>query len=364
MSTDSDRPETTAASDAADPGPQLSDQAPILLGLAAGYIGHRCVGLGLRSGLIAELADGGPRTARELAGRRGLDPYLVWVWCRGAFAAGLVERAGDEPALAADARYELAPHMATLLLDSDSPAFLGGIFPLLEQPEVFDRFERTLATGERMWWADTSPDWIQAVSRSGRPFYTRLVPGGLAQVPGLAERLGQGGRVVDTACGTGRGLVRLATHYPQCELVGVDGDPHSIEQARAAMAQAGLAERVQLVCSPLEEFTLDQPASVVINNISMHECRDIDQVTRQVRAALDPGGWFVVSDFPFPEDEPTLRTPPGRLMSGVQVFEAQIDDQLLPRAAYDGLLDRHGFTDVDHVQLTPVHAVTWGRRAA
>lgn len=49
-------------------------------------------------------------------------------------------------------------------------------------------------------------------------------------------------------------------------------------------------------------------------------------------------------------------------MSGIQFFEAQIDDQLLPRVFYDGLLERHGFVDIDSVQLTPMHALTWPRR--
>jgi SAM-dependent methyltransferase len=60
-----------------------------------------------------------------------------------------------------------------------------------------------------------------------------------------------------------------------------------------------LSDRVTLVCSPLEDLGLDEPATVVINNISMHECRDIDRVTANVKAALEPGGWFVISDFPF-----------------------------------------------------------------
>jgi hypothetical protein len=51
-------------------------------------------------------------------------------------------------------------------------------------------------------------------------------------------------------------------------------------------------------------------------------------------------------------------------MTGIQFFEAQIDDQLLPRAAYDGLLARHGFVDIGSVQLTPMHALTFGRRPA
>ena len=56
-----------------------------------------------------------------------------------------------------------------------------------------------------------------------------------------------------------------------------------------------------------------------------------------------------------------LRTTAGRIMSGIQFFEAQIDDQLLPRAAYDDLLARHGFTDIGSHPLTPMLALTYGR---
>ncbi len=101
----------------------------------------------------------------------------------------------------------------------------------------------------------------------------------------------------------------------------------------------------------------------MLNNISMHECRDIDRVTENVREMLEPGGWFVISDPPFPETDADLASPPGRVMSGIQLFEAQIDDQLLPRSAYDDLLTRHGFTELGSLELTPMHAITWGRRA-
>jgi SAM-dependent methyltransferase len=109
-------------------------------------------------------------------------------------------------------------------------------------------------------------------------------------------------------------------------------------------------------------MALEEPATLVVNNISMHECRDIDRVTENVRDALEPGGWFVISDFPFPDTDEGLRSTPGGIMSGIQFFEAQIDDQLLPRAAYDELLTRHGFTDLGTASLTPMHALTWGRR--
>jgi ubiquinone/menaquinone biosynthesis C-methylase UbiE len=372
---------TTAVTD--DPAaPPLPQQAGRLLGQVAGYVGYRTIAIGLRRGLIAALADaGGPATADELADRLGLDPFYTAVWCRAALATGLCDPAGGgrgndpgaepgagsgaEPVAGAalGAGCRLAPHVATLLLDTSHSGYLGGVFDVLGRPEVFDRFESTLASGQRMWWDACSPEWITGVAATGLPYYTRLAPGGLDRVPELANRLRSGGRIVDTACGSGHGLIHLARAYPNCSIVGVDGDGHSIDQARDAVADAGLSQRIRLLHAPLEEFTLDDPAACVINNISLHECRDIDRVTANVAAVLEPGGWFVISDFPFPDTVPGLRSVPGQVMSGVQFFEAQIDDQLLPRAAYDGLLARHGFTAIGHADLTPVHALTFGRRA-
>ncbi|WP_158542978.1 class I SAM-dependent methyltransferase [Phytoactinopolyspora halophila] len=265
--------------------PTVADQAKPLLSHAGGYASHRTISIGLRNGLIEALAaapDG--ITAEQLAALRQLDSFYVSVWCRSALAAGVCTRDGD--------RYTLAPHMDTLLLDTTSPAYIGGVFLILEQHDMFDRFEQVLPTGERLWWDQCSPEWIAGVATTGTPFYTRLVPDGLAHVPGLAEQLQTSGRIVDTACGSGIGLVRLAEAYPACEIIGVDGDSYSIDLAHQRITDAGLENRVSLQISPLEEWTLDRPATLVINNISMHECRDIDRATDRVRDALEPGGWY------------------------------------------------------------------------
>lgn len=331
----------------------MADQAPVILAQAAGYAGFRTIATGLRLGLVAAL-DAAPATSAQLAERLGLDAFYVSVWCRSALASGVLERDGDG--------FALAPHMGTLLLDAGSPGYVGGLFPVLSQPEVFDRFKASLTSGARTWWDETSPAWIDGVSSTGRPSYTRLVPGGLSQVPGLTDRLDAGCHVVDTACGIGAGVLRLADQYRECHVSGVDGDAHSIARAELAVDAAGIAERVRLVCSPLEQMCLEEPATLVVNNISMHECRDVDQVTDNVAATLEPGGWFVISDFPFPDSDAGLANVPGRIMCAIQHFEAQIGDQLLPRSAYDALLDRHEFTDIGAVSLTPMHALTYGRR--
>lgn len=72
----------------------------------------------------------------HLAEGVGLDKLYAQVWCRSALAAGVLE--GHD----ADA-YTLAPHIDVLLLDKTSPGYLGGLFKVLTEPEVFD-FHREL----------------------------------------------------------------------------------------------------------------------------------------------------------------------------------------------------------------------------
>jgi hypothetical protein len=91
-----------------------------------------------------------------------------------AVAAGILERDGD--------RLRLADHVGDLLLTADHPAHVGAVFRVLEHPEIFDRFGERLATGERTWWDQCSPDFIAGVSATGLPFYVRLIPGGLDHV--------------------------------------------------------------------------------------------------------------------------------------------------------------------------------------
>lgn len=329
-----------------------------LVGHAAGYVAARTIDMGLRHGLFTALAEAdGPLRPLEFADRLGLDNLYATVWLRSAHAAGTIEL--DEGG------YVLTPAMEVALLAEDHPAHTGALFGVLGQPELFDVFGERLHSGERLWWDDCSPEFIAAVSATGRPFYNRLVPGGLAQVPGVVEQVNAGCRILELATGAGIGLVRMANQYPNATFVGVDGDAYSLERTQHRLAEAGLDGRIELVQSTFEDFRRPDSFDLAVINISMHECRDLERVAANVEASLRPGGTFVISDFPFPSDVDTesLRTPAGQVMSGIQFFEALIDDQLLPTATFVDLLVGAGFTDVSSFDLSPVHAITHGRRA-
>ena len=334
----------------------IQQQAGKLVSQVAGYIGVRTMEIGLRFGLLEEIATHPQGIAAEaLARQKGLDPFYVQVWCRSAYASEVLE-------LGENQTYRLAPYVDRLLLDQDFPGYIGGIPGLLVQPEIFDQFVEKLPSGERTWWDQCSPTFIQGVSRTARPFYTRLIPGGLSQVPGLSDRLAQGAHILELACGTGVGLVRMAQTYTQSNLWGVDGDAYSLELAADRLHQGGLQDRVSLVRSMLEDLNHSEEYDVAFINVSMHECRDIEKVTSNVRRALKPDGYFVISDFPFPDSMEECRTVPARVMCGIQFAEALLGDQLLPTQAYINLLGKHSFRNVGAFELAPVHAVIYGQK--
>ncbi len=339
----------------ATPQEEIQQQAGKIISQVAGYVGVKTIDMGTKLGMLAELAkhpDG--MTSDALADALSMDAFYMGVWCQAAYGAEILDADGD--------KFKLAPHMDKLLLDKDFPGYVGGMPSIMVQPEMFDTFAKNLPSGKRSWWNECSPEWIQAVSLTARPFYSRLVPGGFDKVPGLTDRLASDAKIMDLACGAGAGLQKLAAAYPKATLVGVDGDAHSLEVTGQRLKDAGLGDRVSLVESTFEELDAGDDFDVVTINVSMHECRDIDKVTQNVHRALKPDGYFVISDFPFPASLEGVRTPPARVLSGIQFFEALIDDQLLPTQAYVDLLNKHGFKNVDSFDMTPVHAVTYGQK--
>ncbi len=120
----------------------IQAQAAKFLGQMAGYVGVRTIQIGLSSGLLEEVsrhADG--ITARALAGRTGFDGLYVEVWCKAAYANEILDVGADET-------YRLAPHVDQLMLNADSPGYIGGI-PALLAAGVTDVRVRVSVPGDR-----------------------------------------------------------------------------------------------------------------------------------------------------------------------------------------------------------------------
>lgn len=335
---------------------QVADQAGKVLAPLASTATIWGLELGLRLGIFDHLARGGQaQSAEEVASALELDPLYTKVILRSAFAAEVLDLM--------DGRYGFAEHMDTVLLDPDHPAYLGGaVKVLVALRESFLDLRQFSRTGQREWWGDFDPEWVDAVGEHCQTYYRRILDAVVPQLPQVQDKLAAGARYLDLACGTCRGTAKVVAEYPNTTVTGVDYDPYVIELAERDMKERGIDDRFTFVQSSLEDMELKGGYDVALINVSLHEAKDKEAVVARTYEALDPGGVFLVSEFPFPDNEEDTRTVPGKLMCGVQFFEAHIGCQLLPSSRFVELLQGTGFKDIGVIDVSPTHAVIHGRK--
>jgi SAM-dependent methyltransferase len=335
---------------------ELAEQQGKILGALSGTATVWALDLGLRLGIFEYLAtkpDGA--TVDDVASGAGLDPTYTHVVLRAAYAAEVLERKDD--------RYRLGEHMDVLLLDEDAPGYVSGALKtFVALRETYLDLRDFARDGTREWWSDFDPEWIDAVGENGQVYYRRLLNAVVPKLPAVAEALERGARYLDLACGVCKGPAKIVDAYPQTSVTAVDCDLYTLEVAAREMGLRGIGDRFRLVHSMLEDLDIEGGHDLAVINISLHEARDIQRAVERAYAALDEGGTFIVSEFPFPEREEDTRSVPGRLMCGVQFFEAHIGCQLLPSSRFVEHLEKAGFYDVGVIDVTPMHVVIHGTK--
>jgi len=338
------------------PMAEIKKKTQSILKDLSGLISIKVLNIGLNLDLFSTIKQmNSAVTADQLANKLDLDPIYLEHWLGSAYACNYLELVNDNPV-----SYQLAKFIDLLLLNPEFPGYIGGFPGLFDMDEVFDWFESNMQSGDRIWWEDASPSWIKQVSSTAIPMYTRLVTKDFKQIPELTDKLHQGAKVLELACGTGKGLSKLASTYTDSEFIGLDGDEYSLKLAKQTVISDGIDERVSFVHSWFEDLEEINEFDIVIINASMHECRNIDEVTQNVYRALKPGGIFVISDIPYPEDMMEYRTIKNRLLLGINFWELQIDDTLLPANSYVDLLKSHQFDSVNSFDSTPTHCIVYG----
>lgn len=111
--------------------------------------------------------------------------------------------------------------------------------------------------------------------------------------------LAPGERVLDVACGTGLSLPLLAERVGATgQVVGVELSPEMLEQARARVAQAGLAQ-VVLVRAPMEDAPLEGRFDAVLFNYT-HDVLQSPRALANVFAHVRPGARVVAAGVKHP----------------------------------------------------------------
>jgi SAM-dependent methyltransferase len=112
-----------------------------------------------------------------------------------------------------------------------------------------------------------------------------------------------GHRVLDLGCGTGTLAIMAKRRTPEADVVGLDGDPDILRQARAKAERAGVAVGFDEGYStelPYEDDSVDRVLSTLFfHHLTTDEKR---QTAREIARVLKPGGELHVADFTRPRD--------------------------------------------------------------
>lgn len=295
--------EGTSVTDASQIGGDVAQRRDALVGrLFQGLLGTLdllTVYVGDRLGLYQALADGGPATPPDLAGRTGTQERYVREWLEQQATAGIldVEDATAEPGAR---RYVLPDGHAEALLDRDSLSHIapvGRFAACLGQalPGVLEAFR----SGGGVDWADFGQDAREGQADFNRPIFLNLLgKEWLPSIPDVHARLTSDppARVADVGCGAGWSDVAIAQAYPKVAVDGFDLDAPSIDLARQNAAGAGLADRVHFQVRDASDPALAGRYDLVLAFECVHDLPRPVEVLQTMRRLATEGGAVIIMD--------------------------------------------------------------------
>ena len=187
-----------------------------------------------------------------------------------------------------------------------------------------------------------------------------LVQQWLPLVPQTSAKLRADARIADVGCGTGQALIALARAFPSITATGYDAHPPSVEQARRATAEAGLANRVSYQVLDAAAGLPDS-FDVITTFDVVHDAVDPLGLLRSIRDALRPGGSYLCLEINC-SDQATANTGPiAALLYGFSVLYCMTTSLAeggeglgtlgLPEQALRDLAAKAGFAQVRHVEM-------------
>jgi 2-polyprenyl-3-methyl-5-hydroxy-6-metoxy-1,4-benzoquinol methylase len=327
-------------------------QTDVLWDYLKGFHAVHLIDIGTKLSLFAaiEAAGEGGVTAPKLAADGGFHPPYVDVWCRTAYAYGILDGdEGDTPT------FRLAPHFDTLLVDSRHPRYLAPYFKSATSfyADDFNRYPDFFRDGGVYTYQEHGQEFSDAIATTTSGFHAIIARRMLPGIPGLGDKLKAGASVLDMGCGAAGLLMRIAEAHPAARCVGVDVDRHGINLADARIAEAGLADRVSAELIDGGEITHADEFDVVTLFEVLHEIPLAvrPQVIANAYKALKPGAPLFILDETYPRDLAGLRDREYAL--AVQTaFNELIWGNVVPTADdQDQLLRDAGFSRIERMQI-------------
>ena len=208
-----------------------------------GFNAMHLIDIGVEAGLFKALAGSpGGLASSVLAQQLSLNAHFVNVWCTTAYSFELLE--ADD----ATRQYKLAPYIDKILASPGHPRYLGGYVKLGTEfaTEDFRRCVESFKSGKTIPFQGRGEKFANTIADGTMGLQVLSARKILPELPGLAEKLANGGAVLEVGCGAGNHLLQLANAFPNARIAGVDIDADSLKVARTKLAKAGLENRVSV----------------------------------------------------------------------------------------------------------------------
>jgi 2-polyprenyl-3-methyl-5-hydroxy-6-metoxy-1,4-benzoquinol methylase len=252
--------------------------------LAASAWTLAAIGLFFDAGVADALRE--PRTLDELAARLpGLSRERIARCLAVAEVRGLV--------VAEDDRRRLAPGVLPFLEGTRRTVLQGDLRSYVLQPAEYLR--AALGPEVESGWRFTDPVILQAQG-DGSAMFAGAVHAKIAPALGLSERLERpGGAFLDVGAGVGALSIAMARTFPELRVVGLDASEAPLALARANVAAAGVAERVELRAMRVEDLRDEEAFDLAWLPAFFLRSRGVVRAAvESIRRALRPGGFLLI----------------------------------------------------------------------
>ena len=263
--------------------------------LAALNHGALCLmaSIGHRTGLFDSMSTHAPATSEELAEQAGLNERYVREWLGAMVTGGVVDYAP------ATGRYRLPPEHAAFLTRAAAADNMA-VFTqyIAELGSVESDIVECFRKGGGVPYEEFTRFHELMAEDSGQSVMSALESHVVPLVPGLAERLAQGIRVLDVGCGMGRIMNRLAELYPKSRFVGMDLSPEAVAGARNEASQKGL-RNIEFIARDLSDFdatAAPEAFDLITTFDAVHDQAKPLSVLKGIHRALKPDGIYLMQD--------------------------------------------------------------------
>ncbi len=279
---------------------QHSNEFARLWHYSVGFYGVWIAHIGRQTKLLHQLAER-PMTMEELIDTTKLYPAAVRAWCCAAEAYQFI--------VAREGKLQLKEHVGRILVDKDSPDYLGGQFSYLALMSLeYGGFEGLFKSGK----TKNTLSSINAVEQATAWDHSAFVESAKCQKK-LHSILSKGCKVLDVGCGTGGLLSKIYNEYPSSRLVGIDPSNKALSLARRITS----GKPITLVNMSAEHMKFAGEFDIVILCESLYAVNDKKKVVYNCSRALKNHGTIVIVEGLLPESNYDYAS--SRLIKGMQL---------------------------------------------